>query len=101
VFTIASPYAPDPFPSLHTVNFAGVLAFGEAMGMPLPRLVHVLTVEAEDIETFREGCTPAIEAAIPEAAETLIRLIRRRLPDLKTVSPRRSAQVARPAVIPV
>lgn len=100
VFTLSSPYAPDPSPSLHTIDLAGVLAFGEAMAMPLPREVHVVTVEAEDIETFCESCTPAVAAAIPEAVETLIRLLRRGLPDLKTVSPRRPAEGAGPAAIP-
>lgn len=57
--------------SAHDVNLPTALAFGRKMGLVLPpddRLVLV-AVEAADILTFGETCTPEVEAAIPHAVE--------------------------------
>jgi len=83
VFTIPAPFTPGACPSLHTIDLRGLLAFGEAAGMPLPHVVTVLSVEAEDIETFREECTGNVERAIPEVVGILVRELRRILPDLQ------------------
>lgn len=59
--------------SAHDVNLPTALAFGRKMGLVLPpddRLVLV-GVEAADILTFGETCTPEVEAAIPRAVETV------------------------------
>lgn len=59
--------------SAHDVNLPTALAFGRKMGLVLPpddRLVLV-GVEAADILTFGETCTPEVEAAIPQAVEAV------------------------------
>ncbi len=59
--------------SAHDVNLPTALAFGRKMGLVLPpddRLVLV-AVEAADILTFGEACTPEVEAAIPHAVEVV------------------------------
>ncbi|GAB6187521.1 hydrogenase maturation protease [Thermopirellula anaerolimosa] len=59
--------------SAHDVSLPTALAFGRKMGLVLPtddRLVLV-AVEAADILTFGEACTPAVEAAIPHAVEAV------------------------------
>jgi hydrogenase maturation protease len=89
--TIPAPFTTGACPSLHTLNLRGLLAFGEATGMSLPRDVTVLSVEAEDIETFREGCTPNVERVLPEVVERLMKEVRRILPDVCVASSRGDA----------
>jgi hydrogenase maturation protease len=83
-FRIRKPIAVEPLPSLHTIGFRTVLAFGTTMGMNLPEEVTVYTVEARDIETFHEGCTPEVEGAIQNLTNILVRELRKSLPDLST-----------------
>jgi hydrogenase maturation protease len=89
-FGIHRPFVVEPLPSLHTIGLRTVLAFGTAMGIQLPDEVTVYTVEARDIETFREGCTPEVEDAIHDLTDMLLHELRSSLPDLSiaTVEPR-------------
>jgi hydrogenase maturation protease len=63
--------------SAHDVNLPTALEFGRQAGMDLPRNEDILLVgiEAEDILNFGERCTPAVEAAIPRAVETVLELL--------------------------
>ena len=69
------PFSPVTHRSLHTMELDSVLAFGSLMGMHLPDEVTVLAVEAADIETFHEGCTPEVESAIPDVVTRLQRQV--------------------------
>jgi hydrogenase maturation protease len=55
--------------SAHDVNLPTALEFGRTAGASLPKNEDILLVgiEAEDILTFGERCTPAVEASIPRA----------------------------------
>ena len=70
---VRQPFTPGSHRSLHTMELDSALAFGSLMGMQLPEEVTVLAVEAADIETFHEGCTPEVEAAIPDVVTRLQR----------------------------
>jgi hydrogenase maturation protease len=63
--------------SAHDVNLPTALAFGRQAGVPLPRDEHVqlVGIEAEDILTFSEECTPAVAEAIPRAAELVLNIL--------------------------
>jgi hydrogenase maturation protease len=63
--------------SAHDVNLATALEFGRQAGAQLPenRHVQLVGVEAQDILNFGEQCTPAVEAAIPRAVETVMQLL--------------------------
>jgi hydrogenase maturation protease len=63
--------------SAHDVNLPTALEFGRQAGVELPKNEHILLVgiEAEDILTFCEKCTPAVEAAIPTAVKTVMEAI--------------------------
>lgn len=63
--------------SSHDVNLPTALALGRAAGLRLPRDEHILLVgiEAEDILSFGEQCTPAVEAAIAPAVEEVLRVV--------------------------
>jgi hydrogenase maturation protease len=64
--------------SAHDVNLPTALAFGRQAGAQLPRDedIQIVAVEAEDVLTFNEECTPAVAAAIPRAVEEVIQLLR-------------------------
>jgi Ni,Fe-hydrogenase maturation factor len=85
---IEPPFTPGLHPSLHTMDLAGLLAFGEALGMRLPCRVRVVTVEAHDLYTFHEACTPPVERAIPAVVDRLLAEIRCDLADLHEITPR-------------
>ncbi len=55
--------------SAHDVNLATALEFGRQAGAKLPEndRIQLVGIEAEDVLTFCERCTPAVEAAIPQA----------------------------------
>ncbi len=90
-FTYSAPFAPGVCASLHTADLPDLLAFGEAAGMALPEVVTVLSVEAADIETFHEGCTPVVEGAFAGVVDRLVEEVRHLLPDLQFVPCREGA----------
>jgi hydrogenase maturation protease len=63
--------------SVHDVNLPTALEFGRKAGVALPKNEHILLVgiEAEDILTFSERCTPAVEASIPLAVGAVMQAI--------------------------
>ena len=63
--------------SAHDVNLPTALEFGRQAGMSLPKneQIHLVGIEADDILNFSEKCTPAVEAAIPHAVETVLGLL--------------------------
>jgi hypothetical protein len=48
------------------------------MGLDLPsdEAITILAIEAEDVLTFSETCTPAVAAAIPRAVQVLMAELR-------------------------
>ncbi len=68
--------------SLHTLGLQSALGVGSMLGLPLPQPVSLLAVEVSDTETFHEGCTPEVEAAIPNVVDYTVDFLRSRLPDL-------------------
>jgi hydrogenase maturation protease len=57
--------------SAHDVNLATALEFGRQAGVSLPpnSRIMLIGIEAENVLDFSERCTPAVEAAIPNAVE--------------------------------
>jgi len=58
-------------PSPHAVGLPTVIRLGRQSGVPLPAWIHVVAIEAADMESFVEGLTPAVEAAVPRAVEVI------------------------------
>ena len=92
-FVIRQPFALTAHRSLHTMELDSVLAFGSLMGMQLPDEVSVVAVEAADIETFHEGCTPEVQSAIPHVVNRVQNEIVKILPDLQT-SPHSNEEIS-------
>jgi hydrogenase maturation protease len=63
--------------SAHDVNLATALQFGRQAGVALPenRYVLLVAIEVQDILTFGETCTPAVEAAVAPAAANVIAML--------------------------
>ena len=64
--------------SAHDVNLPTALAFGRQAGVHLPPddQIQLVAIEAEDVLTFNEQCTPAVAAAIPRAVDQVLELLR-------------------------
>ncbi|NUQ64210.1 MAG: hydrogenase maturation protease [Pirellulales bacterium] len=65
--------------SAHDVNLPTALALGRQAGLQLPpdRAILLVGIEAEDILTFGEQCTPAVEEAIPLAVRGVLEALER------------------------
>jgi hydrogenase maturation protease len=63
--------------SAHDVNLPTALEFGRVAGAQLPdnRNVQLVAIEARDILTFSESCTPEVQAAIPRAVEVVLEVL--------------------------
>ena len=61
--------------SAHDATLSTALSFGHRVGasLPDPDDVLVVAVEAADVTSFGEECTPQVDAAIPRAVETVLR----------------------------
>jgi hydrogenase maturation protease len=60
--------------STHDLTLVGALALGRHLGVPLPHddQITILVIEAEDVLTFGEQCTPAVQAATARAVEMVL-----------------------------
>lgn len=60
--------------SAHDVNLPTALELGRSAGAHLPEDENILLIgiEAEDILTFDEGLSPAVENAVPDAVELVM-----------------------------
>ena len=60
--------------STHDLSFTGALRLGRSMNMILPddENILIIAVEAMDVLTFGEECTPEVTVAIPRAVEAVL-----------------------------
>jgi len=60
--------------SSHDLSLPGALTFGRAMGMTLPEDDDflIIAIEVEDVLSFGEECTPAVEEAVPRAVDAVL-----------------------------
>lgn len=56
----------------HDASLQTALRLGRAMGVRLPTAVLIVGIEAEQLYDFSETLTPAVAAAVPAAAQTVI-----------------------------
>jgi len=55
----------------HDISLGQALALGGSLGVHLPKAVVVFAVETADTTTVREGLSPAVAAAVPEAVREI------------------------------
>lgn len=63
--------------SAHGIDFTTALEFGKKLGLPLPQQIVIFAVEASDVTTFSEECTPEVRKAIPTCVEMVLKEIKR------------------------
>ncbi len=75
--------APDGIPTRHTasthdVTLPTALSLGRQAGARLPADadIHILAIEAANLDQFTEVLTPAVELAIPDAVDDILRLLK-------------------------
>jgi hydrogenase maturation protease len=61
------------YSSIHTVNLATAIRFGEKMGENMPKKISLYGIEVEDIENFSEEMTEKVERAVPGIAREIIK----------------------------
>jgi hydrogenase maturation protease len=60
------------FSSPHQINLVTALELGKILGLAMPQEITIFAVEAKDITSFSEKCTPEVEQAIPEVVKMVL-----------------------------
>jgi len=60
------------FSSPHQINLATALELGKMLDLAMPKQITIFAVEAKDITSFSEKCTPEVEQAIPEVVKMVL-----------------------------
>ena len=60
------------FSSPHQTNLVTSLELGKMLGLVMPQKITIFAVEAKDIASFSEKCTPEVERAIPKAIKMVL-----------------------------
>jgi len=60
------------FISPHQINLVTALELGKMLDLAMPQKITVFAVEAKDITSFSEKCTPEVEQAIPEVVKMVL-----------------------------
>ena len=58
--------------SPHQINLVTALELGKMLNLAMPQEITILAVEAKDVSTFSESCTPAVKKAIPEVVKIVL-----------------------------
>jgi hydrogenase maturation protease len=58
--------------SPHQINLATALELGKMLNLAMPQKITIFAVEAKDITTFSEKCTPEVEQVIPEVVKVVL-----------------------------
>ena len=61
----------------HDVDFTTALAFGNKLNLALPQEIVIFAIEALDVSSFSEECTPEVKQAIPICVEMVLQEIKR------------------------
>ena len=64
------------FSSPHQINLVTALELGKMLHLMMPQEITILAVEAKDITSFSEKCTPEVEQAIPEVVKMVLAELR-------------------------
>ncbi|MEW5989320.1 MAG: hydrogenase maturation protease [Chloroflexota bacterium] len=58
--------------SVHDVNLPTALRLAKTVGLQMPSDIRIIAIEAENTLEFSEECTPAVAAALPQAAAQVL-----------------------------
>ncbi len=60
------------FSSPHQINLVTALELGKMLDLAMPQKITIFAVEAKDITSFNEKCTPEVEQVIPEVVKMVL-----------------------------
>jgi hydrogenase maturation protease len=63
--------------SPHDIDFTTALEFGKKLGLSLPQQIIIFAIEASDVHTFNEECTPEVRKAIPTCVEMVLQELKK------------------------
>jgi len=58
--------------SPHQINLVTALELGKMLNLAMPQEITIFAVEAKDVTSFSEKCTPEVEQAIPEVVKMVL-----------------------------
>jgi hydrogenase maturation protease len=58
--------------SPHQINLVTALELGKMLNLAMPQKITIFAVEAKDVTSFSEKCTPEVEQAIPEVVKMVL-----------------------------
>lgn len=58
---------------IHDVGLFSALELARKLDIEVPREVVIFAIEAKDIATFSEKCSPEVEEAVPQAVEMVLK----------------------------
>jgi len=61
----------------HDVDLTTALEFGKKAGLAIPQEIVIFAIEASDVSTFSEECTPEVRKAIPTCIEMVLQELKR------------------------
>jgi hydrogenase maturation protease len=59
--------------SSHDIGIINAIELGKRLELSMPKTIEIIGIEAYDVFTLTEKCTPDIESAIPKVAEMIIK----------------------------
>jgi hydrogenase maturation protease len=59
--------------SSHDIGIIAAIELGKRLELAMPQVIEIIGIEAEDTVTLSENCTADVEAAIPIAADMIIK----------------------------
>jgi hydrogenase maturation protease len=60
------------FSSPHQINLLTALELGKVLNLAMPQEIVIFAVEAKDVTSFNEKCTPDVEQTIPEVVKMVL-----------------------------
>jgi hydrogenase maturation protease len=61
--------------SSHDIGVIAAIELGRRLELSMPQEIGIIAIEAGDVVTLREGCTPEVEKAIPAVADMIVKEI--------------------------
>jgi hydrogenase maturation protease len=56
----------------HNIDFLTSIILGKQLGLAVPAEIVVFGIEAENVTDLNEGCTPLVNAAIPDCVDRIM-----------------------------
>ena len=61
--------------AVHDTSLHSALSLGRQMGADLPEHIQFVTIEAAEVYDFSEEMTPAVQTAVPQAVQLVLKMV--------------------------